>query len=40
MEPFRPLVDMVVFNLIQENKIELNKETKSILVNILSKNMH
>ena len=39
MEPFRPLVDMVVFDLIQKNKTELNKETKSILVNILSKNM-
>ena len=39
MEPFRPLVDMVVFNLIKENKAELNKETKLILVNILSKNV-
>lgn len=39
MEPFRPLVDMVVFNLVKGNKTELNKETKLILVNILSKNV-
>lgn len=39
IEPFRPLVDMTVFNLIEEGKTELNKETKSRLVNILSKNM-
>ena len=39
MEPFRPLVDMVVFDLIKENKTKLNKETKLILVNILSKNV-
>lgn len=39
MEPFRPLVDIVVFNLVKGNKTELNKETKLILVNILSKNV-
>lgn len=39
MEPFRPLVDMVVFNLVKGNKTELNKESKLILVNILSKNV-
>lgn len=39
IEPFRPLVDMVVYNLIQQQKTELNKETKSKLVNILSQNM-
>ncbi len=39
MEPFRPLVDIVVYKLINEGKIELNRENKSTLVNILSKNM-
>ena len=39
IEPFRPLVDITVFSLLQQNKTELNKETKLILVNILSKNM-
>lgn len=39
MEPFRPLVDMTVFQLIENNQTELNKETKNKLVNILSSNM-
>jgi CRISP-associated protein Cas1 len=39
IEPFRPLVDITVYKLIQDNKTELNKETKSALVNILSENM-
>ena len=39
MEPFRPLVDMSVYSLIEAGKTELNRENKSMLVNILSKNM-
>lgn len=39
IEPFRPLVDMVVYKLIIDGKTELDKEIKLKLVNILSKNM-
>ena len=35
MEPFRPFVDDVVVQLCEEEKFELNKETKSALVNVL-----
>lgn len=39
IEPFRPLIDMTVYQLSQNNQTELNKDTKKILVDILSKNM-
>lgn len=39
MEPFRPFVDLLVYNLLQKNQLELNKETKLIISNILSENI-
>ena len=39
MEPFRPLVDMIVYKMAEVDKLELNKENKVKLVDILSKNM-
>ena len=35
MEPYRPFVDMVVYQLCEEGKLELNKETKASLINVL-----
>lgn len=35
MEPYRPYVDEIVFNLTQQGKLEVNKETKAELINVL-----
>lgn len=35
MEPFRPFVDSVVYNLTMQNKIELSKEVKGELISVL-----
>ncbi|TYB33691.1 MAG: type II CRISPR-associated endonuclease Cas1 [Flexistipes sinusarabici] len=34
MEPYRPMVDQLVFYLVKENKLEINKETKRALAGI------
>lgn len=36
MEPYRPFVDEIVFHLCEEGKLELNKETKSVLLGVLT----
>ena len=36
MEPYRPFVDEVVFHLCQEGKLDLNKETKTELLGVLT----
>lgn len=35
MEPFRPYIDITVYDLAQTGRLELNKETKKALINIL-----
>ncbi|MCQ2369180.1 MAG: type II CRISPR-associated endonuclease Cas1 [Paludibacteraceae bacterium] len=40
MEPYRPFVDMVVFNLISHGKFEITKETKSELIDVLYCDVH
>lgn len=35
MEPFRPLVDEIVLQLMEESQMELNKETKARLINVV-----
>lgn len=35
MEPYRPYVDEIVFDLAQQGKLEVNKETKAELINVL-----
>ncbi len=35
MEPYRPAVDYLVFNLLQEKKNEINKETKQALAGLM-----
>lgn len=36
MEPYRPFVDEIVYHLCEEGKLELNKETKIVLLGILT----
>ena len=36
MEPYRPFFDEIVYHLCEEGKLELNKETKSMLLGILT----
>ena len=36
MEPYRPFVDEIVYHLCEEGKLEINKETKSMLLGILT----
>jgi CRISPR-associated protein Cas1 len=40
MEPYRPFVDMTVYHLCEEGKMELNKETKASLINVLYCDTH
>ena len=40
MEPYRPFVDMTVYHLCEEGKMELNKETKTSLINVLYCDTH
>lgn len=36
MEPYRPFVDEVVYHLCEEEKLELNKEAKGVLLSVLT----
>lgn len=35
MEPYRPFVDMIVYQLCEEGKLEISKETKAELINVV-----
>lgn len=39
MEPFRPWVDFLVYQMVQQNKLEINQETKQVLLELLNENV-